>query len=53
MLAHHTGQGIEKIRRDTERDYWMTAEEAKEYGVIDTVLSRRKLAAVADTGSER
>jgi len=39
ILAHHTGQDIEKIRRDTERDYWMTAEEAKEYGVIDTVLS--------------
>ena len=52
ILAHHTGQGIEKIRRDTERDYWMTAEQAKEYGVIDTVLSGRKLTAVADTGPE-
>lgn len=52
ILAHHTGQDIEKIRRDTERDYWMTAEEAKEYGVIDTVLSGRELAAVASAGSE-
>ncbi len=52
LLAHHTGQDIEKIRRDTERDYWMTAEEAKEYGVIDTVLFGRKLAAVTSAGSE-
>ncbi len=52
ILAHHTRQDIEKIRRDTERDYWMTAEEAKEYGVIDTVLSGRKLAAVTSAGSE-
>ncbi len=52
ILAHHTGQDIEKIRRDTERDYWMTAEEAKEYGVIDTVLSGRKLAAATSAGSE-
>jgi ATP-dependent Clp protease protease subunit len=52
ILAHHTGQDIEKIRRDTDRDYWMTAEEAKEYGVIDTVLSGRELTAVASTGSE-
>ncbi len=52
ILAHHTGQDIEKIRADTERDYWMTAEEAKEYGMIDTVLSGRELTAVASTGSE-
>ncbi len=52
ILAHHTGQDVEKIRRDTDRDYWMTAEEAKEYGVIDTVLSGRELTAVASTGSE-
>ena len=52
ILAHHTGQDIEKVRRDTERDYWMTAEQAKEYGVIDTVLSGRELAAAAGTGSE-
>ncbi len=46
ILAHHTGQDIEKIRSDTERDYWMTAEEAKEYGVMDTVLAGRKSAAL-------
>ncbi len=52
IRAHHTRQDIEKIRRDTERDYWMTAGEAKQYGVIDTVLSGRELAAVAGTSSE-
>lgn len=47
MLADHTGQDIEKIRTDTDRDFWMTAEEAKEYGVVDKVLSRQELKAVA------
>src|ERR671918_599243 len=47
ILVHHTGQDLSKIELDTERDYWMMAEEAKEYGVIDGVLTRRELAAVA------
>ena len=47
ILAHHTGNDIEKISRDTDRDYWMLAAEAKEYGVIDGILTRRELAAVA------
>jgi ATP-dependent Clp protease protease subunit len=47
ILADHTGQELDKISQDTERDYWMLAAEAKEYGVIDGVLSRRELAAVA------
>lgn len=47
ILAGHTGQPLEKISHDTERDYWMLAAEAKEYGVIDGVLTRRELAAVA------
>ena len=40
ILANHTGQPIEKIERDTDRDYIMGAEEAVEYGVIDRVVSR-------------
>lgn len=40
ILAERTGQPIEKIERDTERDYYMTAEEAKEYGVVDQVLEK-------------
>jgi ATP-dependent Clp protease protease subunit len=47
ILADHTGQDYEKITADTERDYWMMAAEAKEYGAIDGVLTRRELAAVA------
>jgi ATP-dependent Clp protease protease subunit len=47
ILAEHTGQEYEKISTDTERDYWMLADEAKEYGVIDGILTRRELAAVA------
>jgi ATP-dependent Clp protease protease subunit len=46
MLAGHTGQDIEKIRIDTDRDFWMTAEEAKEYGVVDAVIEGRELKAV-------
>ena len=47
ILADHTGQTLEKIADDTERDYWMLADEAKKYGVIDGILTRRELAAVA------
>lgn len=47
ILAQHTGQDIERIRTDTERDFWMTADEAKAYGVVDTVLEARELKAVA------
>lgn len=39
MLAKHTGQPIEKIEADTDRDFFMSAEEAREYGLIDTVIS--------------
>jgi ATP-dependent Clp protease protease subunit len=46
MLASHTGQPIEKVRTDTDRDFWMTAKEAKDYGVVDQVLEARDLKAV-------
>ena len=38
ILSNHTGQRVEKIATDSNRDYWMTADEAKEYGLIDEVL---------------
>ncbi len=38
VLAKHTGQPIEKIQRDTERDFFMSAQEAKEYGIIDDII---------------
>jgi ATP-dependent Clp protease protease subunit len=47
ILAEHTGQTYDKISLDTERDYWMLADAAKEYGVIDGILTRRELTAVA------
>jgi ATP-dependent Clp protease protease subunit len=43
IMAQHTGQTEEKMKRDTERDYYLTAEEAREYGVIDNVVSSTAL----------
>jgi len=42
ILAHHTGQTVEQIELDSNRDNWMRAEEAKTYGLIDDVLRREK-----------
>ncbi|MDJ0555947.1 MAG: ATP-dependent Clp endopeptidase proteolytic subunit ClpP [Microcoleaceae cyanobacterium MO_207.B10] len=42
MLAQQTGQTLEKIEKDTDRDYFMSAEEAKEYGLIDQVIEERQ-----------
>jgi len=41
ILAERTGQTLEKIKQDTERDYFLTADEAKDYGLIDQVISKR------------
>jgi len=41
IVAQHTGQPLEKVSKDMERDYFMTPEEAIEYGLIDKVLARR------------
>jgi ATP-dependent Clp protease protease subunit len=43
MLAEHTSQPLEKIERDTERDFFMSATEACEYGLVDKVISRRSI----------
>jgi ATP-dependent Clp protease protease subunit len=42
IIAHHTGQDIEKVRQDSDRDYWMKSQEAKDYGMIDEILARNK-----------
>jgi len=42
ILLKHTGQPMEKIERDVERDYIMTAEEAREYGIVDQVITRHE-----------
>jgi len=41
ILAEHTGQPIEKIEQDTDRDYYMTSSQAKEYGIIDEIIVKR------------
>ena len=41
ILAERTGQPIEKVNKDTDRDYYMTAQEAVEYGIIDEVVTNR------------
>jgi ATP-dependent Clp protease protease subunit len=55
VLAMHTGQSLEKIGKDTDRDFIMTADQAKDYGLIDEVIASRKitpeLTAAAAAGS--
>ena len=41
ILAHHTGQSLERIEKDTDRDYFMSADEAKNYGIVDNVITNR------------
>ena len=47
ILAHHTGQTVEKIANDTDRDFIMSAAEAKAYGIVDEILTNRELSSVA------
>ena len=42
LLAKHTGQPFEKVEADSDRDFWMTAEEARDYGLVDQVISREE-----------
>ncbi|CAN5638331.1 ATP-dependent Clp endopeptidase proteolytic subunit ClpP [soil metagenome] len=42
IIANHSGQTVEKVWADSDRDYWMTAQEAKDYGMVDEVLIRKK-----------
>ena len=43
ILAKHTGQSESKIEQDTDRDYWLTAEEAKKYGLVDEIIKRKSI----------
>jgi ATP-dependent Clp protease protease subunit len=43
ILSEHTGQPLEKIKKDTDRDFILTAEQAKEYGIVDEVIASRKV----------
>jgi ATP-dependent Clp protease protease subunit len=42
IIAHHSGKSLETVERDLDRDYFMTAQEALEYGLIDEVLTPRR-----------
>jgi ATP-dependent Clp protease, protease subunit len=48
LLAHHTGQPVEKVSKDTDRDFIMTAEQALEYGMIDDIITTRQVVPVLD-----
>jgi ATP-dependent Clp protease, protease subunit len=47
ILAYHSGQDVEKVKHDTDRDFIMSALEAKDYGLVDEVITNRELSAVA------
>mgnify|MGYP001435273393 CR=1 FL=1 len=43
IITRHTGQPLEKVTHDVDRNYWMSAQEAKEYGIVDEIIDKRKL----------
>ncbi|MBI3120277.1 MAG: ATP-dependent Clp endopeptidase proteolytic subunit ClpP [Candidatus Kerfeldbacteria bacterium] len=49
ILSHHTGQPLERIQKDTDRDYYMDAKEAKEYGIVDEMILQEPIAKGAST----
>jgi ATP-dependent Clp protease protease subunit len=42
IISQHSGKSFEEVERDSDRDFWMTAPEAKEYGMIDDILTGKK-----------
>jgi len=52
LLAEHTGQPLERIEQDTDRDYFMSGAEAADYGLIDSVLERREPSAAPEDSAE-
>src|SRR5947208_2389909 len=53
IIAHHTGNSLEQVERDIDRDYYMTAQEAKDYGIIDDILPARRVGGAARFRSRR
>ena len=51
VLSHHTGQPLAKVSRDTDRDFFMSAEDARSYGIVDEVITNRELSAVPPAAS--
>jgi ATP-dependent Clp protease protease subunit len=50
ILVKHTGQPVEKVHRDTERDYFLDGEQAREYGIIDKVIAKRDISKIKESG---
>jgi ATP-dependent Clp protease protease subunit len=50
ILVKHTGQPVEKVHRDTERDYFLDGEQAREYGIIDKVIAKRDIPKIKESG---
>ena len=50
LIAQHTGQALDKVTKDTDRDFILTADEAKDYGVIDEIITTRGIAELASAG---
>jgi len=53
ILAQHTGQPVDKVKKDTDRDYFMSPEQARSYGIIDEVMSRPGVSLIAKAKDER
>ncbi|MBQ9575595.1 MAG: ATP-dependent Clp protease proteolytic subunit, partial [Muribaculaceae bacterium] len=53
IISDHSGQPYDKVYADSDRDYWMTAAEAKDYGMIDKVLERQKPASADDSAQKQ
>jgi ATP-dependent Clp protease protease subunit len=53
ILARHTGQSTKKVAADTERDYFLSAEQAKAYGIIDEVYADRKESLISESRTEK
>lgn len=51
IIAHHTGKPVEQVHKDADRDYYMSADEAKEYGLVDEVVKSRKEIPGAEAGA--
>jgi ATP-dependent Clp protease, protease subunit len=50
ILVKHTGQPVEKVHQDTERDYFLDGEQAREYGIIDKVINKREMPKITESG---
>ena len=50
IIADHSGQPFDKVERDSDRDYWMTSQEALEYGMIDHILVKANKSATQNNG---